>query len=61
MRFSAAYIERIAKEWQAAFAKAHQRTAPPVTWERGWFTIGDESRSKYRRWQIERMTKTLRD
>ena len=60
MRVSAAYLERVAKNWQDAFAKAHEKTAPPVTWERGWFTIGNERRHKYRRAQLEQMTKVLR-
>jgi hypothetical protein len=60
-RFSAARIEQIIREWQAAFAEANQRTAPPVIWEKGWFTIGDERQSKYRRWQLERMTQNLRE
>lgn len=55
-----AKIERVAKDWQSAYAKAHERTAPPVTWEKGWFTIGNERYPKYRHAQIEQMTKTLR-
>lgn len=58
-RFSAAYLERVAKDWQAAYAKAHSRTAPSVTWENGWFTINNERSPKYRRRQLERMTKVL--
>jgi hypothetical protein len=59
-RFSAAYIERIAKDWQRAFAEAHGKTAPAVTWARGWFTINNERSPKYRRRQLERMTEVLR-
>jgi len=60
MRVSAGYLERVAKDWQNAYAKAHERTAPSVTWEKGWFTIGNERRSKYRRAKLEQMTKVLR-
>jgi len=60
MRVTAAYLERVARDWQSAYAKAHERTAPPVTWVRGWFTIGNERRAKYRRAQLEQMTKVLR-
>ena len=59
MRVSAARLEGVAKEWQAAFSEAHGKTAPSITLENGWFQIGDD-RPKYRRWQIERMTKVLR-
>lgn len=56
MRVTAAYLERVARDWQSAYAKAHDKMAPPVTWERGWFTISNERRPKYRRAQLEQMT-----
>ncbi|XUM19746.1 hypothetical protein ACRAVF_18955 [Bradyrhizobium oligotrophicum S58] len=59
-RFSASYLEQIAKKWQQAFAEAHGKTAPAVTWSDGWFTIENDRRPKYRRKQLERMTEVLR-
>lgn len=60
MRVSAAYLERVARNWQAAFTEAHGKTAPPITWAKGWFTIKQTTARKYRRTQIEAMTKVLR-
>lgn len=51
--------ERIIKAWQAAFAEAHEKTPPPVTWANGWFRIENTGR-RYRRVALEEMTKTLR-
>ena len=51
--------ERIIKAWQAAFAEAHGKTPPIVTWANGWFRIGDAGK-RYRRAEIESMTKVLR-
>jgi hypothetical protein len=62
MRVSAAYLERVAREWQAAYVEAHDKSAPAIVWERGWFRIFNDSRwrPRYRRATIEAMTKTLR-
>lgn len=61
MRVTTAYLERVARDWQAAFASAHGKTAPAIRWSRGWFRIGDGPLGKgYRRTELEQMTKTLR-
>lgn len=61
MRVSAAYLERVARDWQLAFVKAHGRSAPHIEWVRGWFRIGvGPYRQGYRRAQLEQMTKVLR-
>lgn len=59
MSLSASDIERIARDWQSAYAEANDSIAPAITWSRGWFYIGT-IKSKYRRAAIEEMTKTLR-
>lgn len=60
MRVSAAYLERVAKDWQKAFQEAHDKPAPAVVWEKGWFRIENSWRPRYRRATLEAMTKTLR-
>lgn len=62
MRVSAAYLERVARDWQQAFQQAHGKDAPAVVWEKGWFRINNESgwHPRYRRATLEAMTKTLR-
>jgi len=61
MRVSAAYLERVAKDWQHAFEAAHGKPAPQIRWSRGWFRIGDGPLGTgYRRTKLEQMTKVLR-
>lgn len=61
MRVTAGYLERVAKDWQQAFENAHGKPAPPITRKGGWFTIKQSTEHKYRRAQIEQMTKVLRN
>lgn len=62
MRVSASYLERVARDWQQAFQRAHGRSPPAVEWVRGWFRIGvGPFRQGYRRAQLEQMTKVLRE
>ncbi len=60
MRVSAAYLERVGRDWQKAFRAAHGKTAPAIIYERGWFKIENSAGTKYRRATIEQMTKVLR-
>lgn len=61
MRVTTAYLERVIRDWQQAFQKAHGKQAPIVRWSKGWFRIGDGPLGKgYRRTQLEQMTKVLR-
>lgn len=61
-RFTAGYLERVGRDWQDAYAKVNGRKAPPIAWESGWFRIKyDGYQPRYRRAQLERMTRTLRD
>jgi hypothetical protein len=57
--YSASYLERVARDWQKAFANAHGKPAPAVTWEKGWFKLDNPPR-RYRRAALEEMTKVLR-
>lgn len=60
-RVHVAEIEQTAREWQRAFEAAHDKAAPPVYWERGWFRIDHGGWApRYRRATLEAMTKTLR-
>jgi hypothetical protein len=62
VRVSAAYLERVARDWQDAYCAAHQKPAPHIVWERGWFRIVDGGyRPKYRRAKLEQMTATLKN
>lgn len=60
MKVSAAYLERVAREYQAAYAAANEETAPAITWQRGWFIIGNRPSFRYRRTAIEEMRDELR-
>jgi hypothetical protein len=61
MRVSAAYLERVGKDWQHAFAEAHGKPAPEITFANGWYRIENgRIASRYRRSQLEQMTKVLR-
>lgn len=62
MRVTTGYLEKVARDWQAAFEVAHGKTAPAVTWERGWFKIDHRAgyTRRYRRAALEEMTKVLR-
>jgi hypothetical protein len=55
-RFSAAYLENLARRWQAHYQRTSGKTAPNVVWEKGWFII--EGR-RYRRTELERMVERL--
>jgi 2-methylcitrate dehydratase PrpD len=57
MRVTTAYLERVAREWQAAYLAANGKTAPPVVWEKGWFKVGA---IRYRRQRLEEMTQNLK-
>lgn len=57
VRVSLHYLEKLIREWQQAFAIANDKTAPAVTWERGWFVIGAK---RYRRAEFEKMRNELR-
>ena len=57
MRVTASYLERVAREWQAAYSALYLKEAPAVKWERGWFKIQGAS---YRRKALEEMRDRLR-
>jgi hypothetical protein len=57
MRVSAAYRERLIREWQEAYEVANDKTAPAVTIDRGWFLIGTK---RYGRARFEEMRNNLR-
>lgn len=62
MRVTAAYLERVAREYQAAYTAANEEAAPDLIWQRGWFvmTRGSGTSRKYRRAEIEEMRDELR-
>lgn len=62
MKVSAAYLERVARDWQQAFKEVHGKSAPGVYWENGWFRIENPTgwNPRYRRAKLEEMTSTLR-
>lgn len=61
MKVSAGYLERVARDWQKAFEAAHNKPAPPIVWERGWFRVDQGTyKPRYRRAKVEEMTKVLR-
>lgn len=60
MKVTAAYLKRVAHDWQRAFEVAHMKPAPVIVWERGWFFIKNEPKRRYRRAALEEMTKVLR-
>lgn len=57
MRVTAGYLQRVAREWQAAYVAANDKEAPPVAWENGWFKVGT---IRYRRKRLEEMTRNLK-
>lgn len=61
MRVSAAYLERVAREYQAAYSAANEEPAPGLVWQRGWFVMRRSigSSRKYRRAEIEEMRDEL--
>ncbi len=61
MRVTAAYLERLARDWQDAYQAINDQTAPAVVWEKGWFLISGASSTKYRRAKLEEMRDRLRD
>lgn len=62
MKVTAAYLERVAREYQAAYTAANGEPAPGIVWQRGWFVITRSigSSRKYRRTEIEEMRDELR-
>jgi predicted TPR repeat methyltransferase len=61
MRVTASYLEKVGRDWQAAYAAANGKTAPAIRWSKGWFRVGDDPLGKgYRRAELEEMTKRLR-
>lgn len=57
MRVTAAYLERVARDWQKAYRAANDKDPPPVIWEKGWFKVGT---IRYRRQRLEEMTRNLK-
>lgn len=57
MRMSAAYLERVIRDWQRAYINANGKDAPSVVWEKGWFKVGT---MRYRRKRLEEMTENLK-
>ena len=58
MRVTASYLERVARDWQKAYAAANDgKMAPAVRWEKGWFIVEG---FRYRRAKLEMMTGVLR-
>lgn len=60
MRVTAAYLERLMRDYQQAYAAANSKPCPRLRWEKGWFTIGESGRTKYRRARLEEMLANLR-
>lgn len=62
MRVPDVEIHRVADNWRQAFEAAHGKRAPSIVWAAGWFRIKQSQgwSPRYRRSQIEQMTKTLR-
>lgn len=54
----ASYFDSIGRDWQEAYCLANDgKPAPAIVWDRGWFLVDGH---RYRRFQIQRMTKALR-
>jgi hypothetical protein len=58
MKVSASYLENLARDYQKAYAAANDETAPTVTWQRGWFSIGRPA-VRRRRKELEEMRDEL--
>jgi len=60
VRVTAAYIERLIRNYQKAYEAANNKPCPPLIWEDGWFSIGESRRTKHRRAKLEEMLANLR-
>lgn len=57
MKVTDAYIQRLAREWSAAYEAANGKEAPTVFWVNGFFRIDGQ---KIRRKKLEDMRDVLR-
>lgn len=59
MKLSAAYIQRLIREYQQAFEAVHDKPAPTIAWENGWFRFFPNG-IRFRRPVFEEMRDRLR-
>jgi hypothetical protein len=59
MKLSAAHIQRLIREYQQAFEAVHNKPAPTIAWENGWFRFFPNG-IRFRRSRFEEMRDRLR-